>query len=111
MKFLVCERQESPGCDYTIGCGMRYGFIDAENIDDAIQKTVFPDGPDELPTFLWDGGMAEILIVQIDASTSYSWVDIDSLKAQHDEAESEEKRKATEVNERALLDKLRKKYA
>jgi len=40
MRYIVIKTQEGEGCDYTIGCGMNYDFVDASNPAEAFQKIV-----------------------------------------------------------------------
>lgn len=62
-KYLVCKKQKGEGCDYTIGCGMRYDFIEADSVDDAIEKTIYPDGRRERSALDGDMALNEILII------------------------------------------------
>jgi len=38
MEFVVLLRQQGEGCDYTIGCGYKYIFIEAMDMDDALYQ-------------------------------------------------------------------------
>jgi hypothetical protein len=40
-KFIVLKKQDG-GCDYTIGCGRNWEFVEAENKEDVLKK-VFGD--------------------------------------------------------------------
>ena len=46
MRFLVVKKQIGEGCDYSIGCGYRFDWIDADSLEDAIEMEVWPDGRD-----------------------------------------------------------------
>ena len=37
-KFIAIRVQNGEGCDYTIGCGMNYSEVEADNFDDAWEK-------------------------------------------------------------------------
>ncbi|MCK5609448.1 hypothetical protein KAR91_46675 [Candidatus Pacearchaeota archaeon] len=54
MKFLVCKKQDGDGCDYTIGCGMRYDFVEAVSIEQCIAKVAYPDGFEEGCSFCYE---------------------------------------------------------
>lgn len=42
MKILAIFKQdENVGCDYTIGCGVKYYIFDAKSLDDAKKYNVF----------------------------------------------------------------------
>jgi hypothetical protein len=52
MKYLVCMKQEEEGCDYSIGCGMVYKFLDFDGKpEDAARYfailLAYPDGEEE----------------------------------------------------------------
>ncbi len=47
MRYLVVKKEHGGGCDYTIGCGMRYDWIEADSYPELIEKVTFPDGRDE----------------------------------------------------------------
>jgi hypothetical protein len=80
MEFLVCERQEDEGCHYTIGCGMKFSIIDAESVNDAANKVIWPDGiaaeeyctlidGDDIRNRIYVAPMDAVHVVDIDAMT------------------------------------------
>lgn len=66
MKFLVCKKQHGEGCDYTIGCGMNFNFIEAKSAEDAVEKIIYPYGHDEASSLEGESALKEIFIVQAD---------------------------------------------
>ena len=68
MKFLVCMTQHGYGCDYTIGCGMRYDVIEADSREDVIETVLYPDGRDEGSYYLSrtsDTELKELIITEL----------------------------------------------
>ena len=63
MKFLVCKKMQGEGCDYTIGCGMRFDFLEAESVEDAVQQVIYPDGPNETSSLEGEQPLSDILII------------------------------------------------
>ncbi len=41
-QYLVMRSQNAEGCDYSIGCGMRYDVMEAESIEALMEDIVFP---------------------------------------------------------------------
>lgn len=37
--YVVVMKQKDEGCDYTIGCGTKYEFIEADGIEEAMRKS------------------------------------------------------------------------
>ena len=91
MKYLVCKKQHGEGCDFTIGCGMRFDFIEAETIEDAIEHTIYPDGRSESCAFDGEQALSEILVIPASEVTT---VDVSSLLQQF-ENDKEAKKKAS----------------
>jgi hypothetical protein len=108
-KFLVCKKQQSKGCDYTIGCGMTYEYINADSVEDAIEKTVYPDGKDEISSIEGDDGenLVDILIIPSDYVHT---VDMESEIELIEQIKKQEQEQAEKESELALLEKLKKKY-
>ncbi len=69
MKYLVCRKQTGTGCDYTIGCGMAYDFMEADSVDDVLEKVIWPEGPDEEDCCNLEGDeeLIELFIIPADA--------------------------------------------
>jgi len=109
MRYLVCQKQYGEGCDYTIGCGMLFDFIDADSVHDAIEKTVYPGGRGKGEYCSLEGEQAleeifvipeeHVIIVDVASMT-------EEIKKQREyEAEEEQKEK-----ELAELKRLQEKY-
>ena len=107
MKFLVCKKQKGEGCDYTIGCGMRFDFIEADSIQDAIEKTVFPDGRDENSQLEGENALEKILIIPAEYVTVVDVAGMTSEIKQQRENEAAEAKKSKELAE---LKRLQSKY-
>lgn len=107
MKYLVCKKQEGEGCDYTIGCGMRFDFIEADSVQDAIEKTVFPDGRDENSQLEGENALEKILIIPAEYITVVDVASMASEIKQQREHEAAEAQKAREIAE---LKRLQYKY-
>lgn len=63
MRYLVCRKQEGVGCDYTIGCGMNFEFVEADSLQQVIDETIFPYGKTGDSVFEDDNPLKEFLIV------------------------------------------------
>tara|TARA_R110002110_G_scaffold66276_7_gene181754 strand:- start:738 stop:1109 length:372 start_codon:yes stop_codon:yes gene_type:complete len=119
-EFLVIADQNG-GCDYTIGCGVRYWTEEAESMDQLktrISKGLLclSDYDEELDDYsedydedyfgrldLWN----YLTIYEISDSSSVS---LNSLRAKQNENIKAEKVKAKEAAELAELERLQKKY-
>jgi len=94
-KWLVCQKQKGEGCDYTIGCGMRYDVVEAESLDAAIEQTIWPEGRDECSALMYGDGEAiiEILVVPWQevrmVNVAKRLVEIEEREAVMQEAEAE----------------------
>jgi hypothetical protein len=107
VKYLVCEKQEGEGCDYTIGCGMCFDFIEAASIQDAIEKTVFPDGRDEPCALEGESALEKILIIPAEYVTI---VDVASMAIEIKQQRKHEAAEAQKAKELAELKRLQSKY-
>ena len=107
MKFLVCRKQWGTGCNYMIGCGMTFEYVEAKSIEDAIEKTLFPDGREYTGYIDGDDRLSEMLVVPKDKVFT---VDLDSLRKQSEEARKNELYEQKERKERADFERLSKKY-
>jgi hypothetical protein len=107
MQFLVCRKQHGEGCDYTIGCGMAFGVIDADSIEDAQEKIIYPEGLDEYSALEGDYALSELLIVPYDAVLDVELTSIaETIKDRNNQAEQNEKVKS----DLAELDRLKAQY-
>ena len=98
-KFLLHLFQEG-GCDYTIGCG--HSIIqfesDVHNLRDKVKELVEGYSRDYID---------EITLYQISHQET---IDIDELFAEDDAAEARREQEKRELEERKLLEELRRKY-
>jgi len=107
MKYLVCKKQQGVGCDYTIGCGMRFDFIEADSLQSALEKILWPDGLDERSALEGDEALTELLLVP-----SCHVYTVNLVEELHSICEIKRKRAAQklEAQERAELKRLKNKY-
>ena len=125
MKFVVLLKQAGEGCDYTIGCGYRYEFFEAKDMDDALWKvrTKNREDYDDDSLRIWGheaDEMKQAVILPAEAM-------VDALRTlskreekenrererQEDERERLEKEAAAterEAEERANYERLKKKF-
>ena len=108
MKFLVCKKQEGEGCDYTIGCGMRYDIIYADSIEEVQEMEIWPEGCDECSSLCReDDKLKEILIIPFDEVFK---VDIDSIKKYINKENHKKDEQKVRDEEIAELTRLQVKY-
>ena len=107
MRFLVCRKMVGDGCDYTIGCGMRFDYIEADSIDLLVEKLVWPDGRRESSSLVGEMALSTILIVSAEHVTA---VDVPSLVETITSDAIANRDKQTEEKERAELERLQAKY-
>lgn len=107
MKYLICKKQIGEGCDYTIGCGMKFYFMDAESVEDAVEKIVYPEGRDQYCSLDGENALCEILIIPEKHVTS---VDVVSLKNEFDKNQAVLAEAKIEAEEKAELYRLQNKY-
>ena len=105
MKFLVVSKMHGYGCDYTIGCGMRFDWVEAESAEEAERKIVEdygvkPSESDEQP-------LKEIYVIP---EKYVHKLDVEyhvQAKTLRINREKEEREKQKDMKE---LDRLQKKY-
>ena len=107
MRYLVCKKQFAEGCDHSIGCGMRYDFLEANSPDDAIEKTVYPDGRDSYCNLEGDLALAEILVIPADIVTKANMTALWEERSNRKKAEAKAQKEADELRE---LARLKEKY-
>lgn len=106
MRFLICEKQKEAGCDYSIGCGMKFGFVEASDMDEAINKVIYPDGRDEWCRLVSEN-IIEMMVIE---EPSVAFVDVNSIR---DEIAARNESAAITENinrEMAELKRLQDKY-
>ena len=109
MKFLVCQKQPGEGCDYTIGCGMRYDIVEADSKEEVIENIIFPEGRDEYCALEDDNAIDELLVINITNSEIVTEVDLWELKGEVIEEREKEKRDSERQSDEAEFERLRKK--
>ena len=107
MKFLVCRKQEGEGCDYTIGCGMRFDVIEADSLNAAVDRIVWPDGQDECSSLEGEFALVKILAVPFD---EVHIVDVEGYKSAIAKVRDDERKAAAEAAEKEELARLKRKY-
>ena len=110
MKFLICLKQSTEGCDYTIGCGMKFEVIEASSLEDAKEKVIYPEGLEENSIFEnTDISYDDIKIVSMEHVFN---LDVEGMEEQilkkRREKEEEEKRLEDEAEFERLKRKLNK---
>lgn len=107
MKYLYCKKQHGEGCDYTIGCGMCYGFIEAQSIEEATDSLIYPNGKDEISALEGEMALKEIILIPAEA---INIVDVDTRVAEIKEMRKRENEVANEIRELAEFRRLKSKY-
>jgi hypothetical protein len=125
MKFVLLLKQEGEGCDYTIGCGYKYVFFDAKDMDDALWQVRTKDREysDEHEERIWGHHISEMREAKIlpadlvvDAMTTMSKRERkeEEDRQRQEEEEAKEAIKAAvkerEAKERADYERLKKKF-
>ena len=86
---------------------MRFDFIEADSIQDAIEKTVFPDGRNESSQLEGDDALEKIIIIPAEYVTV---VDIASMSSEIKQQRKREATEAQKAKELAELKHLQSKY-
>lgn len=107
VKYLVCKKQKGEGCDYTIGCGMRFDFIEAASIEAAIERVVFPDGRVERSALEGEGALETIFIIPAECVTV---VDVAAIASAIKETREREAAELQGAKELAEFNRLKAKY-
>jgi hypothetical protein len=112
MRYLIAEQQEGEGCDYTIGCGMRFYFEDFDGpLDEAVKhfttKIAYPDGEEEGLAIDGDNALAEVWIVPADGAVA---LDLAAIREADKKMRAEAKKREKEASEKAEFERLRQKF-
>ena len=110
MKFLLVAKQNGEGCDYTIGCGKQFKFIEAPNEQEAIRQVI--EIEDECSPHVYGkrtDEFTEIYLVRCDHVIDILPI-LEKAQAEFDNKIEDKERAETEAEERAQLEKLQKKY-
>ena len=106
-KFMVMQKQHGYGCDYTIGCGMRFDVMEAESKEALIEEIIFPDGRDECSAVEGDSELKELLVVEMDSVES---VDLSKFKELVDDIKEERYRREKDEEDRKEYERLQEKF-
>ena len=108
MNFLVILKQRVGGCDYTIGCGVRYYMLEADNIEDACEKVVYPDGRNEHS--IARKGEFQICQAYIIPEHNLYEIDLDSFRVEEEERLAKESQEKRDKQEYFLYKQLKEKF-
>ena len=108
MNYLVCRKQYGEGCDYTIGCGMVFDFLEASSIEDAVEKIVWPDGRNERCALEGEGALEKILIIPAEHIIT---VDVERMAKEVASQRALQTQEARRAKELAELRRLQEKYS
>ncbi len=103
--YIVIMKGEGEGCDYTIGCNMKYKFVDSNLslADLAVKLAEQMTDPSEYS----DPEIKELIVVPYDAAVV---PDLTPFKQKHREAGEAEKRALQEEKEKQELARLLAKH-
>lgn len=107
MRYLVCKKQTGYGCDYTIGCGYIFEWIEAGSVEAAIEKTIWPDGRYRYSTLEGEYALETILIIPEDDVVN---VDVGTMKKVAEEIRQHKELQLQRDSELAELKRLQEKY-
>lgn len=113
MRFLIVERQYGGGCDYTIGCGVRVTEVEAESMAalvDGLKARAFSEDDDCGPRDWLYGEQCRESVTIYHVPDEPFRVPLDPWRAEKRRAEQAAAAKRAEEEERATLERLRKKY-
>lgn len=108
MRFLVCRKMDGQGCDYTIGCGMIFGYMEADSVEACAEAVIWPYGRGMSSSLEGEMALADILIVPAEAVVT---VDVDKSRMEITQARMLASQKAAEDRERKEFERLRAKYS
>lgn len=107
-KFLVLMKQSGQGCDYTIGCGIKWKHLEAPSLEEATVSAV-----SWVRDYGWGNrshhNVTEATLIPYEAAIDLSpLLDADVAREKREAAERE--REQTEEADKAKLRELRAKY-
>ena len=112
-RYILLERNEGEGCDYTIGCNQRWSFFRAESKEKAIEHVIGAkptngdDYEDNLRPYL---EREELLIVTDEGKVIDLLPIVHEYEAEYKALEEEAQRLKREAAERADFERLSKKF-
>lgn len=113
MKFIVIFKQKSEGCDYSIGCGVRCVFFEAETKEKAVEEILDPESNKDHGMVYFGGAatgeLESIRLIEIKNEYDLIPMAFEQLRADK-EAESKRQAQETEDKGKAMLEQLKAKY-
>jgi hypothetical protein len=107
MEYLVCLKQRGEGCDYTIGCGYIFKYLDAASIDEAVEQIVWPEGRVHGSNLEGEDALETILIIPSEYVVT---VDVEAIREEVLAYRAQEKADQERTKEIAQLNRLMAKY-
>ena len=123
--FVALKQQASAGCDYTIGCGKNWEFIQAETIEEAAHKLSMKildnlGGEEELVEYTTpykqdaDYALKRVMLIEVSNQVTLLAQDlehpIEKLRLELRKSIEEKKRKDETAAEKREYARLKKKY-
>jgi len=102
--LLICEQSE--GCDYTIGCGIRVERFRAKDLEAALVKALKKFGGSHLGEY----DLTEIHTAKLIEVSGSLHIDLDTMREEFLQKAGKEAVKAREVDELREFERLKKKY-
>jgi len=118
MRYIVIKTQKGEGCDYTIGCGMNYDFVEASTPSEAFQKTAEDEGwhlDDEyicknlanINNCNYEFALQSVMIIPAPETNKHFYLElVEAAKIRYVELST----KSKEAKERAEYEKLKVKF-
>lgn len=107
MKYIVLLKQKNEGCDYSIGCGMRFDEVEAESDEDLVEKVIWPECKESYSILECE---EKIAVFMFAPANTFKTVDIDSILKHIESNKKEVENNATYNTERAEYDRLKRKF-
>ena len=117
MKYAILEKGFGEGCDYTIGCNMRWKIIEFDgDIEDLKHKCTMyslfggdanADPKDYSRIDDMSGQSSELIIIPI---TEEITIDLDRAREEHNDRRDEEARQKEEERDRKEFERLKEKF-
>jgi hypothetical protein len=108
MKYVIIFEQRGEGCDYTIGCGIKFKIIEANDLEDARNKAKEYFLMNYCYGAEWDRNLCNIEYMTIAENPEY--LPVGDWWNEVMEEKKKKAEKAQEAKEKAELARLLKKY-
>lgn len=92
MKYLIHVEGEGEGCDYTIGCNHRLDTIEADSIDEAVQKWLDTEIEKDDEYYIPEYGA--IRIYEVNRGEDIDWNRVTQVYRDFNKGYEKEKRRA-----------------